>query len=450
MRFSVFVLISALSIVFTGCRKDFDINHSSLDFSVSQDTIFIGTVFQGIKSPVYSLMIKNNSKSDILIPSVSLENKPSKIMLNINGKSSQQFENIILLKNDSVRIFINIGFENISKNHLYEDNIIFSSLNNKSKKIKIYSFLEKAKVYFDKSDLNFQNNYAFLDNSMVHIFYNSLEIPENSTLEIKKGTHLRFFNKAGIELNKGSFLNIDGDAKNKVILQGFRTEPRYDSLPGQWNGIISNQGNIRLNHTTIKGAKTGIKADNSVLSIDKSSIINSSLYGVNAHKSELNLFNSIIFNAGKTALLVNTPSVSKIIFSTIANPWETNISGTSGLNYCLELENYSNQNFEVINSIFYGRSDNGVQIPSGDFSNLSFNHVLIKNKNKTELNLSNSNIFKNTITENPLFKSTSFSNPNLSIKENSPAKNKGIFLDNFSKDINDNKRDASPSLGAYR
>ena len=136
------ILIKLFSVVFilffwSSCNNDIEFEINDNDLLFSKDTVYLDTVFTNIGSSTYNLKVYNNSNKNILIPEIKLSNgNDSFFRLNVDGIYNQnddqgkRFENIELLANDSLYIFIettiNIDDINSDQNSfLYEDKIEF-------------------------------------------------------------------------------------------------------------------------------------------------------------------------------------------------------------------------------------------------------------------------------------------------------------------------------------
>ena len=111
------LLIVSVIFLWNSCDNeiDFEINDTLLTFS--KDTVYLDTVFTNIGSSTYNLKVYNNSSKNILIPEIKLSNgENSFYRLNVDGIYNQDndqgksFENIELLANDSLYIFIEFVF----------------------------------------------------------------------------------------------------------------------------------------------------------------------------------------------------------------------------------------------------------------------------------------------------------------------------------------------------
>lgn len=449
MRALFLCLLTFWATFFLSCREDLEVKNQNLHFAIAQDSLFLDTIYSGVSSPVFSFQIKNQTKKNLLIPEIYLENTSSYIHLNIHGKSGQNFDNVPLLKGDSLRILFQIVAPESTESKEIKEKIIFKGLENNQKNIEISGFIQKSKIYKNTDDLIFQNNQATLHNDIAHIFTKDLVVAQHQTLNIQPKTKLLFFHESKVILNPNSELNSNGTPEKRVIFKGFRNDAGYDSIPLQWKGIKAQNAKINLHSTEIKAAEIGLDADESDLVIDKSLIINSGTYGIRAKQSKLKIFNSVFFNASQATLLLEGPLETEIIYSSFANPGIHQYAQSFGENIPMEIKDYQNQPFQVINSIFHGRYRQGVVFGSKPSKPMIFSHVLIKNDDEKNLDLNDNHIFNAIITRAPLFKSIFLKALDLSLQKNSPAKQKGISIESISTDLNDQSRRNPPDLGAY-
>src|SRR5690606_19175549 len=93
---------------FISCRDDFHFEPSSgTELAFSKDTVYLDTIFSNIGSSTYNLKVYNKSNKDIKIPSVRLnKGENSNFRLMVDGLTGKSFENIELLANDSLFIFV--------------------------------------------------------------------------------------------------------------------------------------------------------------------------------------------------------------------------------------------------------------------------------------------------------------------------------------------------------
>src|SRR5690606_33833618 len=128
-----------LIITFASCREDFHFEPSQgTELTFSKDTVYLDTIFSNIGSSTYNLKVYNKSNKDIKIPSIRLaKGETSNFRLMVDGMAGKNFENIELLANDSMFIFVettvDIKQQTNGKEFLYTDEILFQSGSNQQK-----------------------------------------------------------------------------------------------------------------------------------------------------------------------------------------------------------------------------------------------------------------------------------------------------------------------------
>ena len=126
-----FTLILGLIAIFcfTSCRNELDFESSIGTLSFSKETVYLDTVFTNIGSSTYTLKVYNNSNKNISIPRVRLgKGQASNYRLMVDGVPGKEFENVELLANDSMFVFIEVTSDVADANptdFLYTDRIEF-------------------------------------------------------------------------------------------------------------------------------------------------------------------------------------------------------------------------------------------------------------------------------------------------------------------------------------
>lgn len=213
------VFISVIVIGLSSCRNDFEFSQSSGNLGFSQDTIFLDTVFSNIGSSTRTFKVYNRSNDDIVIPRVALaRGNDSRYRLSVDGVPGQIFEDVELLANDSLYIFvettIDIADFSSGDEFLYEDIIEFDSGANQQN-IQLITLVKDAILLFPERDalgmeetlllgLDGQNNEIrisgfFLDDDQLtftkdkpYVIYGFAAVPPDRTLTIEAGARLFF------------------------------------------------------------------------------------------------------------------------------------------------------------------------------------------------------------------------------------------------------------------
>ena len=153
-----------LMILFSSCRNDFETVPSQGELEFSQDTVFLDTVFSDISSSTYQFKVYNRSDQDINIPEITLANgESSNYRLNVDGIPGKSFNDITLLANDSLFVFVEVTADieeltNAGTQFLYEDQIVFDT-EEQAQSVNLISLIKDAVFLFpDHGEPTFGND----------------------------------------------------------------------------------------------------------------------------------------------------------------------------------------------------------------------------------------------------------------------------------------------------
>jgi hypothetical protein len=389
------LLILAILVWVSSCRKDFEYAPSAGNLSFSKDTVFLDTVFGSIGSSTYTLKVYNNTKDDVLIPSIQLKNgEESFYRLNVDGVDGKTFQNIPLYAEDSLFIFIEttISFtEQESSTLLYNDVIVFDTDTNKQQ-VELVTLAKDAIFLFPNDDgsdenkiilgvddggnnievnaFNLTNAQLNFSNIKPYVIYGYATVNEGEILTIDSGARVHFHNNSGLLIKNGGQLIINGTlSENKnilegeVVFEGDRLEPFYENIPGQWDGIWFSNGSINNNidHLTIKNANLGMYIEgyesltSPTLTIKNSQIYNSTKHNIKANNTNILAENLVLGGAGKSSLYCANGGAYSFIHSTIANYWNNGFRIEPSL--------------EISNFLKFDENSSGNALLKADFKN---------------------------------------------------------------------------------
>lgn len=500
MRYLTLPFLIVIIMLAGACRSDFESVASTGDLRFSRDTIYLDTVFSNIGSSTYRLKVYNNSKNDIVIPSVKLKRGlDSKYRMNVDGMQGVDgkiFTNVNLLAKDSLYIFIettaNIADANAT-DFLYTDEIEFDTAEN-LQSIPLITLIQDAVFlypkrnsegiteslpldenqnidgfYLDENDATNGNELHFTNNKP-YVIYGYAAVPEGKTVVFDAGSRVHFHTNSGLLVSKNASIQINGTQsttaalENEVLFEGDRLETDYSNVPGQWGTIWLTEGSTKnnINHLTIKNATVGLLIqtnDGTTVNIKNTQIYDSSNYGILAQNTKIEAENMVINNAGKATLSCTYGGDYKFTHATFNNNWNSSNQlaveiSNSSLTATPEANALNQATFN--NCIIYGNNTNELQLfqnITADF-NYQFNSCLIKfgSTSSTSTNyqfqtdaVHYSNIILN---ESPKFEN---SNSNkLNIDETSGAFTKGDAAYLIPLDILGSSRTLPPDLGAYQ
>ena len=501
MRYYLTFLLIITLVFFSSCRKDFSANLSTGNLQFSKDTVYLDTVFTNIGSSTYNLKVYNKSNKTISIPSVQLgKGENSLYRLNVDGTSGKTFENIEILANDSLYIFIETTIDyTLVTNPIYTDAIIFDTGVN-LQDVKLITLVKDAHFLYPSKDLNglvetinintdsngeeisvrgfYLNENTTFTNVKPYVIYGYCAIPENKTLTIEAGANIHFHSNSGLIVNKNATLIINGELNNEVLIEGDRLENKFSDIPGQWGTIWLRAGskNHNINYAIIKNASAGIIVDSigsnsaPTLTIKNTQIYNSSNFGILARETNIKGENLVINNSGQSSLACIIGGTYNFTHSTFVNFWNNSLrqypsvlinnffTYTENNTQIIETRNLNAANFT--NCIIDG--NNNIELVIDKVEGANFNYYFKNNLLKfNDLNNSYTDIIEynfedtnyyldNILNGNPNFKSPM--DNDLIIGKNSDANQKANLqgTSQVPTDILGVLRDIPADIGAYQ
>ncbi|WP_298756748.1 choice-of-anchor Q domain-containing protein [uncultured Psychroserpens sp.] len=514
-RILYFLLTISILVFWSSCRKDFDFSPSTGNLTFSKDTIYLDTVFTNIGSSTYNLKVYNRSDEDISIPTVRLsQGEASNYRLNVDGLPGKEFQNVELLANDSLFIFVETtaDIQTLAQNSLeflYTDAIEFDSGAN-LQKVELVTLIKDAVfIYPDRDNttgvietLTFDANGdgtpdettlqgRFLEDSELtftnekpYVIYGYAAVDEGDVLTIEAGARVHFHANSGLLITNNASLKVNGAPssdqdllENEVIFESDRLEPVFSDVPGQWETIWLFDGSIDndINYATIKNGTVGIVSDGNAtatddkLTITNSQIYNSSNYGILARGSSVRGENLVINNSGQSSFAGIFGGKYNFTHCTLANYWNNSFRQFPSVlvnNFFTDVNGIDNgvdlieANFN--NCIIFGNDNPEVildDIDNGTLFNFKFTNCLIRfqdsNNNfpQDQYNFNNETLYDDCIfNSDPDFK-LPFENK-LMIGDNSAAIDEGDPLFLIATDILGTNRTFTPGegpdLGAYQ
>lgn len=454
LAFSFWTLLTAIS-----CNRD-DINFEmpSELLRFSQDTLFLDTVYNQVRSETYAVKIYNNEDKDVMIPKIALEKGPSSLYrINVDGKAGTDFTDIPLRKKDSLYIFVEIAPIANATEAIAEDRIKFQTPAG-SQHVTLFSVVQDAEFYIEsKTNPNILTSNTTWTNNKAKIIFGNLTVEAGKTLDIQKGTKIYFHKNSGLKIGKNGKLNVNGDLGEEVIFRGDRNDTRYDTIPKNWQGIsMDTNSTLNMNYAKVFGGTVGLEMNQTTASIDNSIFHTHQEFGILAINSNVTAKNLVMNNSGEANFGIFKGGTYNIIHSTLANYWNLN-SALPGLGLYATNEYTSGTTTEqgaltlnIKNSIIYTDSDNAVLFKptSGQTFNYTFQNSLLKYGSGATYNVDAGSI-KN---QDPKFQNYFTQKMNLRLKEDSPAKGKGNVdvAATVPMDIVKVSRTVTPSMGAYQ
>ncbi len=309
--FSLLSLFLMIGVSCDGLDEHYSTNPNyRLSFSV--DTLSFDTVFTTIGSATKQFMVYNPNKEALNIQSIMLASGgESGFRLNVDGRKGDYFDNVGILAEDSMFVFVEVNVNPNDSNQplLVEDSVVFMT-NAGKQTVLLEAYGQNMHLY--KGGVHITRDTTFTAD-LPHLVYDSIMIAEGATLHLAAGATLYMHDKANLVV--AGRLIAEGTMDKPVVIRGDRLDfvlddiLPYDRTPGQWGGIYfkpESYGN-RLEHTIIRNGTSGITIEASEPKDSKLEISNSQLTNMKENvltsiNSKLTVINTEISNAGGTVV----------------------------------------------------------------------------------------------------------------------------------------------------
>jgi hypothetical protein len=473
-------------ILISSCNKPEDfITDSTSQLSFSTDTVLFDTVFSTIGSTTKVLKVYNPHDQRIQISNIQLAGgSGSQYQINIDGNPVSSIQDIEVEANDSIFIFIKVTVDPTNQNSpmVVTDSILFET-NGNLQDVDLVAWGQDAHYFVGyrhspESSLKYiivagENEEITWEDDKPYVVYGWAIVDSSARLNIGPGVDMFFHQNSGLWVYKGGQIIINGEKDSLVVFQGDRLEYQFLDQPGQWSGIILNEGPEThiFNYVVVKNAFVGIQAtplgeDNTWtcnLILTNSIINNMTNFGLYSYASNVVSNNSVFTNcATYTVCLVGGNHDFR--HCTMADYWSSSVRQQPSVRLSNYIEFVTAEGIISYisplskayfgNCILYGNLEeelDSVQNSQYDFS-YKFDHCLLKTKRV----LNNPEFYNNNLVNaDPLF--VDYQMDNYRLDTLSPASDIGdleiinISLLNIETDIDGNSRimDVGPDLGAY-
>lgn len=454
MKKTLYSLLIIFSIILTACIEDDNFSSdTNLKLEFSSDTIRFDTVFTTIGSATKQFKIYNKNNNSLRVESVKLMHaQQSGFRINIDGDSGDSFNNVEILKKDSLYGFIEITVDPLNQNSpvIIRDSIQFI-VNSNIQYLQLEAIGQDVYIWHGKEI----DQDTTLVGDKPYLIYDSLVIKETSITQIAPECQFFFHHDASLDIY--GTLKAIGTYQKPIIMRGDRfgyveNDILYDNMPSQWKGIVFYNSSFdnELENVIIKNTNNGVVFEESTTSKQKAILQNSIFHnsatvGFKATNCKIDATNCQFSNAGKAVLEI-VGGEYNITYCTIANyyRWSSrkstalNISNKSVSNTIIPLTQCN-----IVNSIIYGTMGNEISLTNNDSSNSSlfeyqFANCLLKSKEV------NNNHYTSIIwNKDPLFKNinTEYNySYNFALTKESPAIDKADDSVSILYDINGKPR----------
>lgn len=504
MKYLYTLAVLCSVILWSSCRNDFETVPSTGNLEFSRDTVFLDTIFSNIGSSTYNLKVYNRTDDDISIPSVRLgEGEASSYRLNVDGMAGKVFNDVQVLANDSIFIFVettvDITTQTNGLSFLYTDQIQFDSGANQQN-VELVTLVQDAVFLFPELDsegmvgtislgLDEEGNPILVEgfvldddqlnftNEKPYVIYGYAVVPSDKTLTVDAGARVHFHANSGIIAAEDATVLVNGAPsvdpvalENEVIFEGDRLEPEFADVPGQWATIWLTAGSTDhvFTNTTIKNAIAGILMDSNdgdrTLTLRDVQIYNSSNVGLLARTGNVYGENMVINNSGQSSLALSLGGIYEFNHSTFGNYWTNSFRSFPAVqidNIIPDVAEADLLQANFNNCIIYGNEQRELGFVQSENASLEFNfnftNCLIKFEDPNEdfINLpnydfGNDNLYTNSrLNQDPIFQNTNLNNFNIKQGE-SGAEDLGLGGVPPPVDLNQVVRPVTnPDAGAY-
>jgi hypothetical protein len=375
------ITLFTTSLLFQRCKKETFITDSSAGLEFSMDTVFFDTVFTTLGSTTQYLRVYNRHDKSIKISSIDLENgNNSQYRINVDGDDGPHHEEIEILPNDSIYIFVEVTIDPNSDltPFVVEDRIKFST-NGNEQHVQLSSWGQNAYFHGGLGSVILSDCNAVWNNDKPHVIYGVLFIDEGCDLTINAGTQVYVHAKSGIYVNGGT-IHIQGSLNNEVCFQGDRLEGSFQDTPGQWGiqfdfpvssggtdqivsvlrggiWIYKSPGSV-VDYALLKNGNIGIWVDSTgvdysgsqfSVTVSNTKILNMASHGILTQNATLKAYNMQVSNCGQTCAYFSIGGRYHIDNCTFANYW----SGGNRTDPAFAMSNFYVSNEDtIVNQIF--------------------------------------------------------------------------------------------------
>ncbi len=485
--------VAVLAALFaSGCRKDLEFTGDAVSLDFSRDTVMFDTVFTTVGTTTKYLVVRNPAKNAVKVDIALEGGSPSPFRINVDGASGLSFDDVEILGEDSIFIFVEatLGPGGVNTPFIIEDHILFNT-NGSQQQVLLTAWGQDAHFYRPDHFIQGLPAYSIIageddngnticetvtwPNDKPYVIYGYAVVDSCSTLLIDPGVRVYVHGGGGLWVYRFGRIQALGTPDDRITFQGDRLEPAYQDVPGQWERIWINDGangedNVFRN-VDIRNALVGIQCENfpgypnaatseAKLILDKVSIRDCSAAGILSRNYRVTCTNSLIADCGQYNVALTGGGQYDFNFTTIANYWSVggSVRNTPAFimtNTYEDLVNNVLQVREIFTSTFrntiiegYNTNEFEIDLDAGNAADYTFNYCMVRTDQSTS-DLAHfpdpMHLWRN---QSPGFVNTSDGDYHLG-SLNAFAVDKGLAGTGVFEDLDNMPRDPSPDLGCY-
>ncbi len=269
----------------------------------SADTVLFDTVFTAVPTITKRLKVYNDNSGAISISKISIEGgENSPFIIAVNGIENHEFQDVRLLRGDSMLILVEALIDPMDKNlpFIVEDSLLFET-NGNFQSVILAAWGQDAN-YLQDSILACNTTWT---SDRPYVIYNSILVDSLCSLTINPGARI-FSHKGSSVFIKGN-IRANGTPEERISFLNDRMDEKFQNAPGQWDGIFFLEGSTgnQISFTDIRNSEYGIwlgTPDNDTLPdliLESVRIENASRTGLIAFTSDLVAINCLFNNAAE-------------------------------------------------------------------------------------------------------------------------------------------------------
>lgn len=311
-----------------------------LEFSL--DTLRFDTVFTEVGSATRSFRVRNPLDESVNISTIQLGNRTDQFRLNIDGVPTNSANNIELLPNDSLWIFVEVTIDPdapVSVSPFVIEEEVFFEINGNDQSVLLEAWGQNANYLpsrFSAGDftrISCDNDSLRFDDPKPYVIYGIL-IVDSCHVAFPAGTEIYvhggvartdedvIFQDGLIAFTGNASLQSRGTRDKPVVITGDRLENEFDDVRGQWAGVRflgGSRGN-RMSHTWINNSIVGVRVDSSaVLRMDNCEIRNTAGAGIVGVHANILAQNCLIADNGLYSGIFSFGGTYTFLHSTFSN-----------------------------------------------------------------------------------------------------------------------------------
>lgn len=456
------ILLFTLVAIITACEEsDKFSSDSNLKLEFSADTLRFDTVFTTIASPMQRVKVYNRNNNSISFESIEiLDANASGFRINVDGQSGTKFEDVNLLRKDSIYIMVDAKLNETKGTNILVKDAICLKWNGNTEYIRLEAYGVNVEVW-DKKVISTNTK---LTAEKGYYIKSSLTIDEGATLEVEAGATFYLDKQASIIIN-GTIV-ARGTPKKPITFRTHRFDMLeanilYDNASGQWQGITvgANSFDNIFENVRIRGSYQGLNFLPSTPKQQKAILINTIVhntaeFGIKAVNAKIDAVNCQITNS-KGSLINLVGGSYSFLHCTIANYYRWHARNNSSVLLSEEDQGvkYKLEKCEFKNSIIVGSMQSELGIYVSETTPFSFNNCLIQalypsedaRFKKTIWNIDSPFLFKNLNVDKRYIYSFELPKGSAAINTANPefAKDAPLDLRGISRTTN------KPDIGAY-